>query len=200
MTDRSGTTFSPDDVERERDKNLMRALGAGDQSALATLYERHGSRMLGLAIRILGVRSDAEDLVHDVFIEVLHSAKKYDAARGSVTSWLLLRVRSRAIDRLRTRKVAQDKAPALAAEHDARQDLSERSGLDVDCANARRAMDSLNDDQRSVIELAYFQGLTHREISSHYDIPLGTVKSRITSAILLLRQSLTEPSGANRRH
>ena len=93
---------SPVTPEPGRDQSLMAAAAVGDESALGELYDRHAGAMLGVALRILKLRQDAEDLVHDVFVEAWQKAADFDAGRGSVRSWLLVRVRSRGVDRLRS--------------------------------------------------------------------------------------------------
>jgi RNA polymerase sigma-70 factor (ECF subfamily) len=105
-----------EDAARREDRRLVAAIARGDEGALAALYDRHAPAMLGVAIRVLRDRPDAEDLVHDVFVEAWQRSTSYDAARGSVRSWLLLRVRSRGIDRLRALDAARRHAMASARE------------------------------------------------------------------------------------
>src|SRR4030095_9636091 len=102
--------------ERTEDERLIAAVGLGDEAALAALYDRHASAMLGVAYRVLRNRTDAEDLVHDVFVESWNKARDFQPSRGTLRSWLLMRVRSRGIDRLRSLEAARRHAMAAARE------------------------------------------------------------------------------------
>lgn len=170
---------------------------AGDPGALETLYDRHAGALLGLAVRMLQDRGEAEDLVHDVFVEAWRNIKSFDPARGAVWVWLSVRLRSRAIDRLRRRAVD----PARLVESST--PLEERAPSDavspgraVDRQRARDALEALAPEQRTVVELAYFGGLTFREIAARMSIPASTAKSRMVAAIRILRQRLAEPREA----
>jgi RNA polymerase sigma-70 factor (ECF subfamily) len=161
---------------------LLTAILAGNRDALGTLYDRHAPRMLGLAVRILRDRLDAEDLVHDVFLEAWHRAAAYDSSRASVRSWLVMRTRSRALDRARALGVARRHAlhmhqPEYALSTDA-----------VERFRPEGALAALSAEQREVVQLAYYCGLSCREIAAQCGIPLGTVKSRLSAAIAKLRQ------------
>ena len=171
------------------DQEHMEAIKAGDQQALAALYDKYAALMLRVAYRILKSRRDAEDLLHDVFLEAWRRADSYDPRRGTVRNWLLLRVRSRAIDRLRTLGAAHASL-LLAAEPELRMQADEAAEA-VDQNQARRALMKLSAAQRVVIELGYFQGLSCREIAERCGIPIGTVKSRLSSAVVKLRQELS---------
>jgi RNA polymerase sigma-70 factor (ECF subfamily) len=178
----------PWDPGQEADARSIAAVAAGDEGALAALYDRHASAMLGVAYRILRSRPEAEDLVHDVFVEAWQKAADYDPARGAVRSWLLLRVRSRGIDRVRSLDVARRHAMAPAAPE-------APAGVDAvweapDRARACAALEELPEEQRLLVELSYFEGLTCSEMATRCGIPLGTVKSRLSAAMGKLRRSL----------
>jgi RNA polymerase sigma-70 factor, ECF subfamily len=170
------------------DKKLMSLVKAGDRRALAALYDRHAPQMLGLAFRILQNRGDAEDLLHDVFLEVWRKAGHYDAQRSAVRTWLVLRMRSRAIDRLRALTKLRDQAGFTDEVRSVPE--GERPNHISDRVIAQRALESLSQEQRTVIELGYFEGLTCREIAARCEIPVGTVKSRLSAAMQKLRQHL----------
>lgn len=163
----------------------------GEVQALATLYDRYAGLLLSMANRMLGDKTMAEDLVQDVFMEVWRRAHAFDSSRGSVRTWLLVRLRSRALDRLRSarhrREVTVDdvgpREPAPAPED---------PELSPDRALVRQAIASLPDDQRRVIELSYFQGLSSSEIAAQMGSPLGTVKSRTAAALSKLRAAMSE--------
>ncbi len=173
-----------------RDAELVRRIARGDRTALGELFDRHADAALGLAHRILGNRQDAEDLVHDVFLEAWSRAASYDPRRARVRAWLLVRIRSRAIDRLRALEVARRHAMAEAARPDPPQAAHVSPEAASEAARARGALQALGADQRSVIELAYFEGLTLREVAEREGIPVGTVKSRLGAALAVLRRQL----------
>ena len=170
------------------DSELLERAHHGDREAVGRLYDRHAAPMLGLARRFLHDREDAEDLVHDVFLEAWQRAGDYVASRGSVRAWLMLRVRSRALDRLRHTQMRAGKAAAIAAH--AETELALPPTGEPDRARARDALAALPAPNRQVLELAYFGGLTCREIAVRCDTAEGTVKSRMASGLSQLRSAL----------
>jgi RNA polymerase sigma-70 factor (ECF subfamily) len=174
-------------IEVGEDERLLSAVAGGDREALGLLYDRHAPRMLALATRLLGSPREAEDLVHDVFLEAWHRARQYDAERGSVRAWLMLRTRSRSLDALR----AQKRAPKVELEATGPR-ASE--GPDASDAHDGRKLHGLLQDlpqeQHAVLELAYFGGYSFTEIAERLAIPVGTVKSRMSRAIDALRRKL----------
>ena len=174
-------------AESDADIDVLRRVAGGEKTALAELYDRHSGVMLGLGVRIVGVRRDAEDILHDVFIEAWRHAGDYDPRRGSVKTWLLLRMRSRCLDRVRSH--AFSRTDALAAEP-MRSGQSERMERGIDGARARSLLDTLPTGQREVLELGYLQGLSFSEIADVLGIPVGTVKSRVSAAMVKLREDL----------
>ena len=177
-----------------RDARLVAALADGDRGALGELYDRFAAQMLGLATRILGNRRDGEDLVHDVFLEAWQRARSYDPARGSVRAWLLLRVRSRAIDRARALASARRFAMVeTAAGSDTR--AEPEPGLGGDRERARAALEALPEAQRRVVELCYFEGCSGRDVAERLGIPIGTVKSRLFAAMKGLRAAFDAGGG-----
>jgi RNA polymerase sigma-70 factor, ECF subfamily len=181
------TQADPDDA------TLVDALGRGDKSALARLYDRHASLLLALGIRILGDRSRAEDLLHDVFLEAWHHAHDFDPARGSVRAWLVTRMRSRALDRRLA--VARQQRLAEAAAGDAEANPGESGGdgaVTLDGERLRSHLRTMPPELIAVLELSYFEGLSSSEIGSRLGIPTGTVKSRMARALATLRESMGE--------
>jgi RNA polymerase sigma-70 factor (ECF subfamily) len=174
-----------DDAE---DEVLVAAMAAGDRAALATLYERHASLLLGLALRIVRERREAEDLLHDVFLEAWRSAKDFDPKRGRVRTWLTIRMRSRALDLQKSARVSRN-----AGDAGLEQLVDEGEGTSPDHGKVRSVLAELGPDQRRVIELAYFEGLSCSEIAERVAIPVGTVKSRIAAGLLRLRSGLVKP-------
>lgn len=176
------------------DTQLIQQIAKKEHHALAQLYERHIMQMLAVANRILKSRKDAEDLIHDVFLEIWDKAVDFDASRSSVRTWILMRVRSRAIDRLRHRVHTQNVFSADA--YDESELIQTGPALDqlAEWQYARSAVEQLPESQHTVIVLSYFEGLTCTEIAERCQIPVGTVKSRLSAAIKHLRSTL-ESSG-----
>ncbi|MEM9074052.1 MAG: sigma-70 family RNA polymerase sigma factor [Myxococcota bacterium] len=137
-------------------------------------------------MRILRGREEAEDVLHDVFLEVWTKAHTYDAKRASVRSWLLLRMRSRCLDRIKSAAVSR-RRPLDAAPETA--DPSDMVGK-VDAARVEGWLSGLSEDQRRVILLGYFDGMSCSEMATHLSIPIGTVKSRLAAAMRKLRAEL----------
>ena len=171
------------------DAAIVRAMADGNRDALGALYDRYARVLLGIAVRILRTRREGEDLVHDVFLEAYRHAADYDESRGSVRAWLVLRLRSRALDRLKssafTKVVSLDAQPT---EHEPAG--NDDPSLAPDCARVRRALADLPDDQRVVLELAYFDGQSLSEIAEQLLVPSGTIKSRLARALARLRDEL----------
>jgi RNA polymerase sigma-70 factor (ECF subfamily) len=184
-------------MTQRTDPELILAMASGDNEALGVLYDRHGALLLATAGRILGSQREAEDLVHDVLIEAWQKAADYERARGSVRTWLMIRLRSRALDRWR--RSNRTRIETMEARH--LEDLlpahADDPGRSLDDARVRRAVEALPVPQRHVLELAYFEGLSATEISERLEIPVGTVKSRTAAGLAKLRAALHEP-GATR--
>ena len=176
----------------EADINVLQRLAAGDRDAVAELYDRHAARIMGLAIRIVRNRSDAEDVVQEVFSQAWRTAPNYQPARGTVAGWLLMMARTRAIDRLRSRQARRDAAagPDLEGLPSAVAPVSEQLIASQQAARVRESMMALPVEQRTALELAYFEGLTQTEIAERTQTPLGTVKTRIRTALTSLRRSV----------
>jgi RNA polymerase sigma-70 factor (ECF subfamily) len=168
----------PDGTER-----ILRQLAMGDGHALGELYDRYASVIKGLALRILRNRSDAEEVVQDVFVQVWSQAARFDPSRGTPQAWLCTMARTRAIDRLRRRVVRREELgdPPASTGSCARSD---------DEIAVRKALEVVSPDQRRALELAYYEGLTHSEIARKLGAPLGTIKTRIRTAMHLLRDRL----------
>ena len=177
------------------DAELVRAVARGDRPALAQLYDRFSPILLAVATRILGERREAEDLLHDVFLEVWRQAADYDSTRGSVRAWMLIRLRSRALDRRKsagaTRVVSLDAETERGGE-EREAATSEDPSLAPDRTAIRRALAALPDEQRTVLELGYFEGLSSSEIAERLGAPVGTVKSRVAAALAKLRAGFGE--------
>lgn len=162
---------------------LAERLRSGDETALGELFDRHAALVNGLALRILRNPTDAEDVVQEVFVQAWRQRERFDVGRGSLQAWLCTMARTRALDRLRRvaarREEPEDAAPSPSAPPST-----------LDQMTVRKALDVLSDGQRRAIELAYYEGLTQTEIAERLQEPLGTVKTRIRTGLLRLRESL----------
>jgi RNA polymerase sigma-70 factor (ECF subfamily) len=178
----------------DEDSALLAAVASGDRDALARLYDQHSGVVFGLARRMLGVAA-AEDLVQDIFLEAWHHAGEYSPDRGSVRAWLVVRARSRALDRLGKR--ARDARLAEEMGMLPRQEGSGTMGV-VDALDARRARSlasRLAPEMVDVLDLAYFEGLSCSEIAARLDLPIGTVKSRLARSLDQLRTAIGRADG-----
>ena len=176
------------------DPTLVRRIAARDQVALGELYDRFSSLLLALVRRILNNEAEAEEILQEVFLQVWNQAERYDRRRSSVSTWLVLIARSRAIDRLRSRQVKDRTLSHLQQEnrHPHTSPEGPRSVLlRQRRQRQRREMQGLPDEQRQVLELAFFRGMTQSEIAASTGIPLGTVKTRTLLAMKKLRNALS---------
>jgi RNA polymerase sigma-70 factor (ECF subfamily) len=175
---------------------LVQSIAAGDQLALHALYERAHRPVFTVIMRITANRETTEELTVDVFHEVWRRAARYDAANGTVLGWIMNQARSRAIDRLRfesrkKRSVSGDEQPLAEAAADPC-DLLE---LREQAQSLRAALETITPDERLAIETTFFAGLTHAEAAARLSRPLGTIKTRIRSALHKLRDRLTAEAG-----
>ncbi|MCI0336022.1 MAG: sigma-70 family RNA polymerase sigma factor [Acidobacteria bacterium] len=197
--------FATDTADaRARDQewiDLIRRMSEGDQAALATLYDTTNRLVYGLILRVLGDTSIAEEVLLDVYTQAWRQAESYDTQRGTPLAWLTTIARSRAIDRLRSgwqdqqRKESLDSlgdAPTNAATPEEETVASERQRF------VRAALEALSPEQREVIELAYYSGLSHSEIAAKLKQPLGTVKTRMRLGMIKLREALSPILGSSK--
>jgi RNA polymerase sigma-70 factor (ECF subfamily) len=181
-------------AETETDEAAMERLRSGDQRALAVLYDRYSPLMLGVGCQMLRSREEAEDVLHDVFMEAWRKADTWDPARGSVRAWLVLRMRSRVLDRIRApaRKRATStedlgegvSPPALVAE------APEAPRLRTEQRRFQEALAGLPEEQREIVRLVYFEGQALGQVGERLGVPTGTVKSRLFNARARLREAL----------
>ena len=166
---------------------LIRRLVAGDHQALGALYDKYAGLVNALALRVLRDASEAEDIVQEVFVQAWRQAARFDPARGTPEAWLCTIARSRALDRLRRRTARREEsgeqAPPVVA-----------TPRNEEALAVRKALEGLSEAQRRALELAYYEGLTQSEIAARLGEPLGTVKTRIRSAMLRLRETLAPVS------
>jgi RNA polymerase sigma-70 factor (ECF subfamily) len=191
----AGITLDADKGEiSQRWAECLRQTGAGDTKAFGQFYDQTCRLVYGLARRILCNHADAEEVTSEVYSYVWRSAATFDESRGSALAWLMVLTRSRALDRARSRTQALKRhqsvdaaagLPAPGASVETGAWLSQRSLL------VRRALGELPREQRDLLELAYFDGLSHSELAERCGLPLGTVKTRIRAGMIRLRELLS---------
>lgn len=173
------------------DEALLEWVASGEQGALSQLYDRYQGLMYGMATRITGDASLAQDVVQDAFVGIWRNAARYMSSRASAKTWILSITHHRAVDALRRRRPTIELPdPDIAPHQLVLPDIWPEVARRLDAAAVRSALDALPDSQRQAIELAYFSGLTQQEISERTDAPLGTVKSRVRLGLLQLRRVL----------
>ena len=178
------------------DLELLQRIAAQDQAAVGELYDRHAGLLFGLILRILRSRPEAEEVLQEVFVQVWTKVDTYNPTIGAPIAWLVRIARNRAIDRLRENQVRDRTLQALAPEPvDARS-----PAYSVEQLAVLRALASLSNEQRDLIEHAYFLGLTHAELAERFGLPLGTVKTRVRNGLLALRRDFAAPVQALEAH
>jgi RNA polymerase sigma-70 factor (ECF subfamily) len=171
-------------VEGRSDVELAAGIAAGDESALAGLFERYGALAYGVALRVLGDPGRAEDAVQDAFLKVWRGAAGFDPARGTLRGWLITSVRNRCIDMLRGRSLHERRELALHPEvRSGEKGPEDEATGSLERAAVRAAVDELSDEQRQTVLLAYFGGFSQPEIAELTGVPLSTVKGRMRLAM-----------------
>jgi len=177
---------SPQGQDVPADLAIVTGLKTGDQGAMAQLYDRYSSVVYAIALRVLGDTGAAEDVLQEVFLQLWRNPSAFDAARGNLGSWLAVVTRNRAIDSLRKRRPETDienvvlsVAPDLAGE-------AERARA---VEKVRGVIGAMAPAQRSALEMAYWEGMSHSEIADKTGEPLGTVKTRIRAGLIALRKA-----------
>jgi len=180
----SGTQIS----NAKDDAALIERMRAGDQSAMGDLYDRYSGVVYGVALRVLGNTTAAEDVVQEVFLQLWRNPQAFDADRGRLAPWLAVIGRNRAIDLLRKRPMEDDidELPISTGVN-----LEDEAAERIAINKVRGVLGQLPQDQRRLLEMAFFEGLTHTEIASKTGEPLGTVKTRIRSGLLALRKAFS---------
>ena len=183
--------LQPERAQDVHDIELLEAIAVRDEAALGRLYDRYRVILFGLLMRILNNREEAEDVLQEVFLQVWRKATDFDQTRGRPFTWLVTLARSRGIDRLRTLAARE-----RLAEAGARQSSEEISDAASDAFKSEQrdlvtdALAQLPDEQKRPIMLAYFDGLTQSEIATRLGTPLGTVKTRMRTGLMRLRELL----------
>jgi RNA polymerase sigma-70 factor, ECF subfamily len=180
------------------DRDLVLRVVDGDVRAFEAIYDRHSAQVLRFALRLTGTQRGAEEVAQDVFLSFWRSAARYDTTRGALKTWLLAIVRNRSVDWLRREarhggglEIDDPQVQQLEAGERTEQQVADRE----QSAHVRQLLMGLPSEQREVIELSYFGELTHTEIASEVDIPLGTVKGRQRLGLMRLHRALTGSPG-----
>ena len=175
------------------DVEVIHAIARGDEQALACLYDRYRLILFGLLVRIVNSREEAEDVLQEVFMQVWRRAADFNELRGKPFTWLVTLTRSRGIDRVRSLAARERVAKAGAADpEEAVSDASDDAFKAEQRGIIAKALNSLPDEQRKALLLAYFEGLTQSEIATRLGAPLGTVKTRMRSGMIKLRELLAD--------
>lgn len=176
---------------QDSDEALIRRILRGEEVALGILYDRYGGRVYSVANRILQDSGAAEEILQDIFHQLWRNAANFDSGRGGLGSWLLVMARNRSIDRLRRRTPAATDEVA-ATLHKSGPDIESAAARNEMAERVRAALQALPEAQREAMELAYFEGLTQSEIAKRTGDPLGTVKTRLRTALASLRAEFGE--------
>jgi RNA polymerase sigma-70 factor (ECF subfamily) len=183
-----------------RDRELMRRIASQEPEALGTLYDHYNKLLFGLLKSIVKKHQEAEDLLQEVFTTIWEKADQFDSERGTPYTWIVSLTRNKAIDRLRSKVYKEQKKQSTSLDDDdvfmplysEENNPLENTILADRAKRVYEALQELSEKQRSVIRVAYFEGLTQVEISEEYDIPLGTVKTRMRDGMIKLREILSQ--------
>jgi RNA polymerase sigma-70 factor, ECF subfamily len=180
---------SADEKGLPTDLALVAAIRSGEPSAMAALYDRFSSVVYSVALRVLGDTGAAEDILQEVFLQLWRNPASFDASRGSLGAWLAVIARNRAIDGLRKRRPEIDVEDVVLS---IEPDLADEADRARAAERVRGVLGSMPAAQRSALEMAYFEGLTHTEIAAKTGEPLGTIKTRIRAGLATLRKAFQE--------
>ena len=175
-----------------KDVELLALISTGSQEALGALYDRHSSRVFSVAMTLLRDNQDAQEVTQDVFLSIWRNGKSYDPMKAGFPTWLTHVAHNRAIDELRRRnkrnvETSIDNVPELDISETKDEAASEAR---LEFTRVKQVLDNLTQEQKQVIQLSYFQGYTHKEISVILKEPLGTVKTHMRTALRKLREGL----------
>jgi len=165
---------------------LVGAIRAGDEQAMEQIYDRYSAIVYSVALRVLGDTAAAEDVLQEVFMQLWRSPDVFDASRGSLPGWLAVIARNRAIDSLRKRRPETDLTEVVVS---VEPDLAGKADWSRALEKIRIALGGMPAPQRSALEMAFFDGLTHTEIAEKTGEPLGTIKTRIRAGLVALRKA-----------
>lgn len=169
---------------------LLGRVAHGDEDAFDALYTQVAGRVYGLARRVVRDPAQAEEIAQEALVDVWRAAARYDPTRGSALSWVMTIVHRRAVDRVRSEEAASDRESRAHREETAYDEVSELVTDRMQAERVRRCLGSLTDLQRDSVQLAYYRGLTYREVAELLHVPLGTIKTRLRDGLIRLRDCL----------
>lgn len=173
----------------ETDYRLVTRIVHRDEGAFGTIYDRYSRVVYSVALRVVRDAGIAEDILHDIFLNLWRSPQQFDGARGKLAPWLAVIARNRAIDWIRKQRLQEDLSEVqLVADEDMAGEVERKLAIE----RVRLALNALPEKQRVALEQAFFQGLTHADIAAQAGEPLGTIKTRIRSALLAVRRALEQ--------
>ncbi len=174
------------------DDVLLGRIANGDRQAFATFYDRWSGKVLALIRQILRDHAQSEEVLQEVFLEVWQKAPQFASARGTARGWLVTLTRRRAIDRVRSSQASRERDTAYVATDIDYDHTLESVEQRLESEQVRRMLDFVGEPHSSTIKLAFFTGLTHREIASHQRVPLGTVKTRIRDGLAKMKRFMEQ--------
>lgn len=186
--------------DKERDREIMARIKAGDQEALSELYDHYNRLLFGLILSILKKRAEAEDILQEVFTNIWQKAEQFDLERGTVYTWIVSLTRNKSIDRLRSKVYKEQKKQSTSLDdedvfhplYSGEADPLENAIFNDRAKKLYAALEKLTDKQRKVLQVSYFDGMSQSEIAEEFDIPLGTVKTRMRDGMIKLRELLAK--------
>ncbi len=190
--DRASGARGEPGAPHETTEDLLERVAAGDRDAFERLYDRIAGAVLGVARRVVVDPAQAEEVAQEALVEVWQSAHRFDRDRGRASAWVLTVAHRRAVDRVRSAQATSERETRLARlDHAPAYDqVSEAVEARLEREQVHQALRSLTDLQRESVRLAYYGGLTHREVAEHLGVPLGTVKARLRDGMIRLRDAL----------
>lgn len=168
------------------DGSLLDRIRGGDQQAMVTLFDRHSPVVYAVALRVLGDPSGAEDVMQETFLRIWRTPPVLEITTGSLAGWFAVLARNRAIDQLRRRRPTESPEDVVLL---STVDVAAEGERNLLLARARTMIEALPDEQQAVLQLAFFEGLSHSEIAERLQSPLGTIKTRLRRAVLMLRKA-----------
>lgn len=182
----------PGPVNTVTPDSLLALVATGDQRAFASLYDLMAARVLGLTRRVLRDQAQSEEVAQEIFLEIWQNATKFDAGKGSATTWIMTMTHRRAVDRVRAAQASRDRDTRIgirdyAADYD---NVSESVEVKLEHERVEKAMARLTDLQRQAVTLAYYGGFSHSEVAEMLHIPVGTIKTRLRDGMIRLRDEL----------